>query len=75
MSGEYIVEPEVTYTSEIRETWNIQLHDDPMSLHLLVDIIAQATPPLRTSGAEGTFRFIDPDQLVIAVTRPYHRAS
>lgn len=71
MSREYVAEPDVVYTSEIKETWSIQLHDDPMALHVLVDLVNQATVGSRIPGAEGTFRFMDPDQLVITVTRPH----
>lgn len=71
MSSEYAAEPEVVYTPEIRETWSLQLHDDPMALHVLADLVNRAAECSRIPGAGGTFRFIDPDQLVITVTRPY----
>lgn len=62
----------MTFEVKVVNEWTIQLWDDPMPFSTLQRVVQEASNVFASyPSAEGTFRFIDPDMLLVQVEHPY----
>lgn len=62
--------PNVEHTRKTVAQWEITLWDEPMDFNVLAGVITDAKVYAAIPEATATFKFVDPDQLIIRVEYP-----